>query len=126
MHKRRLVSSRLRSAAIILITTLFLASGCAAPKITPDPLAGWKFCYSENPIRSNKSILDDYQDYIQKLPFEKRSFFAGIDMYEDGTGQHAVRIKRGVNGTWWEHVLVYDKENKRVKVIKYKNGGYRS
>ena len=64
------------------------ASGCAALKTTPDPLAGWKFCYSENPVRSNKAILDDYQDYIQKLPSEKRSFFSGTDMYEDGTGQH--------------------------------------
>jgi hypothetical protein len=31
-----------------------------------------------------------------------------------------------LNGTAWNHVLIYDKDNKRVKVIKYVGYHYRS
>ena len=70
--------------------------------------------------------MDDYQDYLQKLPSKQRGFTGALHFSEDGTGQHAVTIQIGVNGTWWVHILFYDKENKRIKVVKYKSGGYRS
>jgi len=44
----------------------------------------------------------------------------------DGAGQHAVQIEVALNGKWWRHILVYDKNNKRIKTIKYSPGHYRS
>jgi hypothetical protein len=113
------------SSCVLLAVCLWIV-GCSTPEPIADPLTGWKFCYRDNPARSNKAIEDDCQDYIKTLAPEKRSFTSTIEMYEDGTGQHAVKIRRGVNGTWWEHVLIYDRDNKRIKVYKFPNGGYRS
>jgi hypothetical protein len=31
-----------------------------------------------------------------------------------------------LHGTWWKHVLFYDGNNNRTKVVKYKFGNYRS
>src|SRR6185369_5298444 len=104
-----------RFVYMCLLAVCLWMVGCTTPKHFPDPLAGWKFCYGDNPARSNKAIEDDYQDYIKKLAPEKRSFISQVvEMYEDGTGQHAVKFRRGINGTWWEHILIYDKENKRI------------
>ena len=114
------------SSCILLAVCLWIV-GCSTPKPVVDPLTGWKYCYSDDPARSNKTIENDYQDYIKTLAPEKRSFTSSVvKMYEDGTGQHAVKIMRGVNGTWWEHILIYDRDNNRIKVYKYPNGGYRS
>jgi hypothetical protein len=41
-------------------------------------------------------------------------------------GQHAVKIEIPLNGAYSEHVLFYDKENKRIKVIVYSGGRYAS
>ena len=43
---------------------------------------------------------------------------------EDDTGQLAVKIEIGLKGVWWEHCIIYGKDHKRVKIIKYKDGGY--
>ena len=76
-------------------------------------------------LNSNNAIADDYQVYLQQLRRQKQQFILSVDYAEDGTGQRAVHIKQGANGTWWEHFLFYDKDNKRIRVIKYRNGGYR-
>jgi hypothetical protein len=57
---------------------------------------------------------------------EKALARSGADLYfcEDGTGQHAVEIVIPLNGTYWTHVLVYDKSNKRVKSMKFRSGKY--
>jgi hypothetical protein len=107
---------------IVLAASVWII-GCATSK--PDPLAGFHFS-SLNNLHSNKVITDDYQDYIQKLPPNKEQFVIAIGFSEDGTGQHAVEITIGLNGTVWEHVLIYDKDNKRINTIKYRDGGYRS
>jgi hypothetical protein len=113
-----------RFTSCFLLAAFVWVAGCATQ--SPDPVAGWKFCYSDNPIRSNKAVIDDYQDYIRNLPHHDRQFVGSINSLEDGTGQHAITIQEGINGTYWIHVLIYDKDNKRIKVIKYKDGGYRS
>ena len=87
---------------------------------------GWHFCFSQDPNKLDKAIAANYQDYIQKLPSEERNYVGTIHLFEDGAGRHAVKIEIGLNGTWWEHVLIYDKNNKRIKTIKYSSGGYRS
>ena len=58
-------------------------------------------------------------DYIQKLSQKDRKYVGPIGFYEDGTGQHAVEIEEALHGTWWFHVLIYDKGDKRIKTIKY-------
>jgi hypothetical protein len=106
------------------ILLVALVGGCAGFHTkTPDPLAGWKGDFNEQP---NQVIVTDYQNYIQKLSPEERKFSRISDWLEDGKGQHAIKIEIALNGTWWEHVLIYDKENKRIKTIKYSSGGYRS
>jgi len=105
---------------LALCVALIWIVGCATT--APDPLAGWKPA-SKNP---DQTIINDYQDYIQTLPQRNRQFMGTVLFFEDGTGRHAINIEIGVNGTWWEHVLFYDKVDIRVDVIKYKHGGYRS
>ena len=111
----------------ILIAALICVTGCVSPKPaeTLDPLAGWHF-YSR--VKIVQAITDDYQEYIQKLPPEEKYYVQGGDtsFFEDGTGQHAVKIFIPLNGTWRVHVLIYDKNNLRIKAIKYTDGTYRS
>src|SRR5215831_18532849 len=92
---------------------IFLASfiwgiGCARQH--PDPLAGWHSASLEC-LESNQSISEDYQRYIHT----QRGFVGAVDFLGDDAGQHAVDIKMGVNGRWWRHILIYDKNNKRIK-----------
>ena len=98
-------------------------SGCVVSKPTSDPLAGWHF-YSRTKI--SQAITQDYQDYIQTLPAAQKYFVGRPDFFENEIGQHAVKIEIDLNGTWREHILIYDANNKRIQVIKYKGGTYRS
>ena len=62
--------------------------------------------------RLDQEITADYQAYINTLPTEEKVLVkSGADLYfcEDGSGQHAVEIVIPLNGTYWTHVLVYDK-----------------
>jgi hypothetical protein len=70
-----------------------LGAGCVAPRQVPNPLEGWTPSASQDPKKLHKLIRDDYEDYIKRLPPEKRSFIGSISFYEDGTGQHAVKIE---------------------------------
>ena len=110
--------------APLLLITAILVGGCSTQP-PPDPLAGWHFAGLSH-LYSNTVIMDDCKTYMQTLSPEERKFAKPFLYYEDGTGQQAVRIEIGMNGTWWEHVLIYDKLNQRIKTIKYSSGGYRS
>ncbi len=73
--------------------------------------------------------MDDANNYIQTLSLSQNGGFIGaIDGFENETNQdlHAMDVKVGMGGIWWDHVLFYDKDNKRIKVIRNKTGGYRS
>jgi hypothetical protein len=114
-----------RFAFCILLVALFWDAGCATR--TPDPLAGWR-CIGYNASSVDKTIRDDYQDFIQKLPTNERGYNVGpIQFFEDGMGKHAVEFEVFVGGnTSWRCALIYDKENKRVKVIKHDHSRYMS
>jgi hypothetical protein len=117
---------------IVLVTTLFWITGCMAPDPTPDwhqlfegsdPLKGWKLLGFESP---NKEITDDYQAYIQQ--HNMRGYAGPIQVFEDGTGQHAIEFEvfeHNKNASW-HYAFIYDKENKRIKVIKYCYARYQS
>jgi len=47
-----------------------------------------------------------------------------LHFFEDGEGQQAVNITIGLKGRYWRHILIYDKNNKRIKRIKYPTGYY--
>jgi hypothetical protein len=113
-----------RLSLSVLIASLLLIGGCLT-RPAHNPLEGWHFSSLGN-LEANKAITQDYQQYIQKLPPEERKFVGNIKFFEDGTGQHAVEIRIDLHGTWWKHVLIYDGNDNRVKVVKYKFGNYRS
>jgi len=107
-----------RFTSCILLVAFVWVSGCAPQ--TPDPLAGWRLCYSQNPKDLGPAIMADYQDYMQKLSPQDRSHIGITNTFEDGTGQHAISIEVFVTGdTSWRYALIYSKENKRIKVVKY-------
>jgi len=114
-----------RFTSFILLGTLLWVVGCASPKPVPDPLAGWRELVKESD-KPSQEITNDYQSYIQSLPPKEREYPTAPHFYSDGNGQHAIRFNVNVDGASWAHVLIYDKESKRVKVIKYFYAYYRS
>jgi len=91
----------------------------------PNPVAGWAASRSQDVGKLDKAIQEDYQDYVSKLSRKERMWMGPVGISEDGFGQHAVTIHIAWYGTDWAHVLVYDKNNKRVKVTRYVAGHYR-
>jgi hypothetical protein len=108
--------------ALALCAMIFSGCSCSATKSMPDPLAGFHAA-SKNP---GQVITTDYQNYIQTLSAEEKRNVGPIQFFEDRTGQHAISITIGMNGRYWRHILVYDKDDKRIKTIKYKTGYYQS
>jgi len=109
---------------LALCTTVVFGCRFSTSKHTPNPLAGWHAA-SNDP---NQSIINDYRDYIQKLSAEEKENLgpSPVSYFENGTDQYAVRIEIGINGKEWEHILIYDKNGKRIKTIKYVSGHYQS
>jgi hypothetical protein len=109
----------------VLFAALICVAGCVT-KPAPDPLAGWQLSRDQDPSKLDKAIWGDYHNYIQKLPDRERKFVGIIYLLEDKTGQHAVKLEIPLNGVWVYHVLIYDKDNNRIKAIKYADGRYAS
>lgn len=105
-------------------------SGCnrSAPKPIDNPLVGWNIMHGKEAEELDKAITKDYQDYIQKLPAKDNNSVGPIFYYEDGTGQHAISMEIFVKGenASWHYVLIYDKENKRIKAVRHGYGRYQS
>ncbi|HEY3762404.1 MAG TPA: hypothetical protein VGN23_11720 [Verrucomicrobiae bacterium] len=108
-------------AILIVIAITAMGFGCNSSKPMPDPLAGFHWSSLVN-LDNNKVITDDYKSYIQTLSPEERKFATVDEFLEDGKGESAVSITVGLNDTNWRHVLIYDKNNKRIKTIKYVSG----
>ena len=104
--------------AAILSAMIISGCGCSASKPSPDPLAGFHFSSLDN-LHSNKLINDDFQDYLQKLPPEEKKYTGTANFLEDSTGRHAIVIEIDLKPNAWNHVLIYDSDNHRIKVIKY-------
>ena len=115
-------ASRFTFFILMLATIAF--TGCATSKPVPDPLAGWSV--ADYLVPPGEVFVKDYQGYIANLSSEERKFVGSAQFFKDGTGQHAIRLEIPLHGTWWFHVLIYDKDNKRINTIKYSPGGYRS
>jgi hypothetical protein len=106
--------NRLIFSFLLAVTVL---AGCATQKY--DRMAGWTVVdFNQQP---DQAIVKDYHNYAQKLPPEEKidrtnPMFSKAGFLEDGTGRHAV-IMVSANETWEQHILIYDKNNKRTKVI---------
>jgi hypothetical protein len=115
---------------LLRFTAIFIAllcvAGCATP--APNPLTGWSFCTGKERDILQISLSEDYHDYINKLPPKVRYYVQdyNIRFFKDGTNQHAVKIEIPLKGSYIQHVLFYDNQNKRVKVIVYSDGKYAS
>jgi hypothetical protein len=110
----------------VLLAGSFCWNGCELFASHTNPIAGWEVAdYVGQP---NEMIVKDYQDFIQTLPAKEKSLVdsASISYFKDATGQHAIKIEIPQNGIWWEYVLIYGKDNERIKTVKYTSGGYRS
>jgi hypothetical protein len=103
-----------------LVASVF-GSGCSCEMFAnhTDPIPGWQIEFKREP---GQAIKKDTQDYISKLPAEDRKYIAYQEWFTDGKGQHAIKITIGLNGTNWRHVLIYDKDDKRIKAVKYISG----
>ena len=69
-----------------------------------------------------KAIVDDYQDFITR---NKLYPFQGVTgFYEDGHGCTAVDFQADGDNESWHFVLIYNSENKRIKVVKFDHHRY--
>ena len=102
------------------IVALAFAFGCYPSKPTPDPLEGFYVTATMDPD-SYKAIDEDSKNYIQTLS-PKEKDMAGREFFEDDNGRHAVKITYTLNDRNWVHVLIYDKNNHRIKAVKYVSG----
>lgn len=85
--------------------------------VVPAELKGWQAT-----SLLDKVVIIDYNVYIEALPPAERAGVADVRSFADDTGQHAVAITvNGKDGAWM-HVLVYDKQNKRLRVSKQAQG----
>lgn len=113
------------AACILLAVFISAIVGCATSGRSP--MDGWLQIYGEEGQNVKVATKDDYQDYIQKLPAKERQFInGGVSFYKNTLGQHAVLISVPYYGVWRNHVLIYDKDNKRMKTITFNGGRYRS
>jgi len=110
---------------LMLLATIIFGFKCSQTKPKPNPLEGWKHYFNAH---LDKAIIDDYQGYIQELPAEERNVVDdySVEPLENEEGGHAVKIEIPLKGTFWEHILIYDQNNRRIKTIKYQGGQYRS
>jgi hypothetical protein len=106
----------------LFLFAAFWLAGCATPKSPSDPLAGWQPC---DKSAVSKAIVEDYQEFIQQLPPNKKGYYIGdIGFFKTTDGDHAVSIEifEDNDNAAWRYALVYNKNGRRVKIIKY---GYR-
>jgi uncharacterized protein YceK len=105
-----------------------------------DPLKGWKNVGGsgilardnwppqiETNIPFGKIISDDVTNFVKTIKngpgSESYTCCGGMEYYEDGAGRHAIKIKIPLNGggaTSEFYILIYDKDNVRNRVIKYR------
>ena len=125
--------NRLGFVLAVVLVSLVLAPGCATLS-GRDPLEGWTFLGGADLIGCpfGETIKDDYQSYIQDISEnERRSVTdSAIDFYQGEDGRRAVRIStygKGIIGQIrWDYILIYDSSNKRIKVMKHKDGQFLS
>ena len=108
---------------VCAVAIIVCLSGCEMFASHTDPISGWQECNVKD-LDTNKAMTDDYQAYLKSLNLTWKDFVEGHGYFKDKTGQHAVTILIGRDGTYWTYVLFYDQNGKRIKVKKWVNGHY--
>jgi hypothetical protein len=109
--------------------SLICFSGCRCSpsntsKPTPDPLAGWTMVFG---YVDTAAEVSDYENYIENLPPKGKKTTSMGYAYKNDGGQHALVIEVFVGGTEsWSYIFIFDKDDKRINVIKYKHTKYQS
>jgi hypothetical protein len=121
--------------ALALCAAVFFGCRCSPSKPATDPLAGWTYKplpgWELPPLGHNTNHLDgsitkDYQTFIGDHHLTARPV---TGYFEDSTGQHAVQFDAFApeeENVEWTYVLIYDKNDKRVKVVKFNYRRYQS
>jgi hypothetical protein len=118
-----------RISLCISLVALVCSTGCIPVAVHPmqvfsrhsNPIEGWKSVnFKEKP---SPAIEKDYHDFLN---YERPPGFVGaiIGYLEDGNGNHAISIEIGNNGTYRTCVLIYDRNDKRIRKVKYISGHY--
>jgi hypothetical protein len=113
---------------VLLLSACVWLVGCASV----DPVKGWNGhnanldppnltnYFSGKIYYVDEAILDDYPKFIEQLKKKYPHLYVSeVDFYEDGTGQHAIKLTIETEmRDYREYYLMYDKSNVRTKVIK--------
>ena len=110
--------------AAIIVCTCY---GCATYHVSP--LKNWRGITTFDHAPVPDAIRQDALAYFQTMPPGERPPTDDLGMVtylEDGTGQHAVVVDAPRDGERWQYALIYDRNNWRVKVLRYSVGSYQS
>jgi hypothetical protein len=128
MKLMRLFASLLPLLAFVLLT------GCASSGPPPDPLAGWTFRMfdyfappdQQHHYHLSKAITEDAQNYIKEHNLKPYGMITGF--HENAEGDRAVDFVAFPDSerSSWHYILIYNKNNERIKVIKYDHRSYTS
>lgn len=120
------------AALIALLVAFVLATGCASSGPPSDPLAGWTFrmfdyfapADQQHHYHLGKAITEDAQNYIKEHHLKPYGMITGY--HENAAGDRAVDFVAFPPGekSSWHYVLIYNKDNQRIKVIKYDHRSY--
>jgi len=117
----------IRVLPFVLLALIVCNPGCLTYNHS-DALAGWEHVPGGDWDKLKLAIQDDYVAYIHTLPWREQNTLtdASIHFFKDSTGQHAIKFTTVVPGIFsnilWDHILIYDAHNKRIKTIEYRNG----
>ena len=109
---------------LALCAAVILGCGCNILNINRDPLAGWKRVDGpDDPVmmKDCKNFIDQFKPHGQRP--------SGVEgFYENDAGQYALNVEifKYHSNASWMYLLIYDKDGKRIKVIKYGYGAYHS
>ena len=113
--------------AALLGLFLMALGGCTQHS---DPLKNWQDLGWLSQAEVPEMIRQDARAYFRTLPDRLRTKAEksdwAVSYLEDGTSQHAVVLEDGHNGEYWRYALIYDRDNRRIKVLKYSTGSYMS
>jgi hypothetical protein len=77
----------------VLVVAIIFVCRCSNSKPTPDPLAGF-YISALHDINSNKTISDDYQDYIKKLSLKNPDFVGAVGLVAESAPRRKLRPVR--------------------------------
>ena len=103
--------------------------GCASILLHINPLKDWTPVAMLADASIPATIRQDAMTYIQQLPKSARNsaqMESNLEYWEDGAGQRAVVLNSSCDGQRWQYALIYNRNNQRVKVLRYSVGGYSS